>query len=525
MGRVTETLECFPGWCGQTQYNAIRAYQYDLASDLTFEAFTTQPNQQAGYSVSYAYNTAGQLTSLTDGMNNAVGAPTIYDATLSSMQPGGPQFITYGNNVTAYRAYDTMDRFSGQWVCGQPGGYNCPNSQYFYGFGLVMSGSKLTAETDTVNGDWSQYSYDPVGNLSSASSWNGYASNGFIAGYDRYGNRWNESVPHTASGTGPNQSLSFNIANNQINSFTYDTAGNLINDGQHTYQYDADNNLVMIDNGNTATYWYDALGERVASSDASGVFRYGPDLQGRRSTTWNTSGSVVEAQYYAAGQAVAFWSAADGNIHFEHQDWLGTERMRTSLTGSYPPDASFSSLPFGEANATSGSDLDPAHFTGLDQDGSFSPSSLGLHHAMFREYNSTLGRWMSPDPYSGSYRWANPQSFNRYSYSLNDPIANLDPLGLSCQSGSGSSSGVTSDDGDGQGCAGNVSNDGTGVDGWDLDPGTGDDVDGGGGGGGIDGSPSTGDTGIPLIFLGGPISEAASVIKPQVQGPSPLEQG
>ncbi len=503
MGRVNQTADCPTGWCSNPALTGYRAYNYDLASQLTYEAYSTQPNGGSGYSVAYGYNVAGQLTSFIDGQNSAVGAPNIYSATASTMQPGGPQFITYGNNTTAWRQYDSMNRLTGQWVCGLPGGYNCPNgSHYFYGYGTVRSGSMLTAETDTVNGDWSQYSYDNVGNLSSAQNWYGNASNGFSAGYDRYGNRWGESVTHTANGTGPNQSLSFNTTKNQINSagFVYDAAGNLISDGAHSYQYDAENNLLQIDNGNTATFYYTAQNRRDAVVNSAGVFRFGFDASGRRSTQWdNNSASVNQTQYYAAGEAVAFWSAVDGNINFEYHDWIGTARMRTDLNGNPATAASFSSLPFGEPNATGGADLDSAHFTGLDQDGSFSASSLGLHHATFREYNSTLGRWMSPDPYSGSYNLSNPQSFNRYSYVLNNPLALIDPFGLSCQSGSGG----ISDDGDGAGCAGNVSNDGSGVAGWDLNPGDGTDVDGGDGG--WDGSPgpSSGVTGIPLIYLGG----------------------
>jgi hypothetical protein len=36
----------------------------------------------------------------------------------------------------------------------------------------------------------------------------------------------------------------------------------------------------------------------------------------------------------------------------------------------------------------------------------------------------------SPDPYSGSYDFNNPQSFKRYSYVMNNPLAFNDPSGL-----------------------------------------------------------------------------------------------
>jgi hypothetical protein len=40
-----------------------------------------------------------------------------------------------------------------------------------------------------------------------------------------------------------------------------------------------------------------------------------------------------------------------------------------------------------------------------------------------------MGRWMSPDPYDGSYDVTNPQSLNRYSYALNNPLTFTDPSG------------------------------------------------------------------------------------------------
>jgi hypothetical protein len=66
---------------------------------------------------------------------------------------------------------------------------------------------------------------------------------------------------------------------------------------------------------------------------------------------------------------------------------------------------------------------------------------------------------MSPDPYSGSYDFTNPQSMNRYSYVLNNPLAFIDPSGLEvCASGDDDSSddgGGCGDSGDDGGGAGN----------------------------------------------------------------------
>jgi len=49
---------------------------------------------------------------------------------------------------------------------------------------------------------------------------------------------------------------------------------------------------------------------------------------------------------------------------------------------------------------------------------------------MHRRYNRWHSRFDQPDPYGGSYDITNPQSFNRYSYVLNDPVNFVDPSGL-----------------------------------------------------------------------------------------------
>src|SRR5215469_4492530 len=47
-----------------------------------------------------------------------------------------------------------------------------------------------------------------------------------------------------------------------------------------------------------------------------------------------------------------------------------------------------------------------------------------------REYG-TQGRWLSPDPAGvAAVDPTNPQTWNRYSYVLNNPLVIIDPLGL-----------------------------------------------------------------------------------------------
>jgi hypothetical protein len=55
---------------------------------------------------------------------------------------------------------------------------------------------------------------------------------------------------------GLTESLSFNTANNQVNSggYVYDAAGNMTNDYYHTYTYDAEGNITAVATGTTASY-------------------------------------------------------------------------------------------------------------------------------------------------------------------------------------------------------------------------------------------------------------------------------
>jgi RHS repeat-associated protein len=93
-------------------------------------------------------------------------------------------------------------------------------------------------------------------------------------------------------------------------------------------------------------------------------------------------------------------------------------RMVTNSTGGVYTEMGH--FPFGESwYNTTGEKL---NFTTYEYD-----AESGNHYAMARYHISRLGRLSSPDPIAGST--ANPQSLNRYSYSINDPANVTDPSG------------------------------------------------------------------------------------------------
>ena len=125
---------------------------------------------------------------------------------------------------------------------------------------------------------------------------------------------------------GPCPNWTYN-GNNQNTAFTYDAAGNVTNDGLHTYAWDAEGRLKSIDGGGTANLTFNALGRRVyrtyASSspvsywlDPAGNF-IGGIWAGAQGSGWN-------AEVPFAGRILAMYNCgSQGPMCFDHPNALG----------------------------------------------------------------------------------------------------------------------------------------------------------------------------------------------------------
>ena len=210
----------------------------------------------------------------------------------------------------------------------------------------------------------------------------------------------------------------------------------MTSDGTHSYTYDAEGNLTAVDGGATAKYVYNALNQRVETTNAGGTYEFLYDNAGRRISRWLTSNSGNEGNIYWGNQLLAF-RASDSHTYFEHPDWTGTTRVRTDYGGNVA--GSMATLPFGDGTSlginNANAEAETAHYAMQDKD-FYGSSDSGTNHALFRQYMGTVGSWMSPDPYLGSYDASNPQSMNRYSYVENNPLSYVDPDGTTgCQPG------------------------------------------------------------------------------------------
>jgi RHS repeat-associated protein len=315
---------------------------------------------------------------------------------------------------------------------------------YSYTVGYTGDGDVLSA-TDIVNGTWA-YTYDDFNRLlTSNCSVNcpdgSPPPQGFSYGYDRYGNRWNQTL---TAGSGFNTYLTFNgpgnVPNNRIDGYSYDAAGNLLNDTFHSYSYDAENRLISVDG--TTTYVYDAQDRRVSKTAGSSVTDFIYDREGHIILT-DTPAPRIET--YVAGLHLGTYilnsAGTDTVFYYDHSDWLGTERARVSLSGTECE--KIVSLPFGDGQtvASTCGDISPMHFTGKERD---SESGLDMFGARYN--NSALGRFMTPDwaakPITVPYaKFGDPQTLNLYTYVENGPLNRIDPDGHDDGAPSGGDSG------------------------------------------------------------------------------------
>ena len=207
-------------------------------------------------------------------------------------------------------------------------------------------------------------------------------------------------------------------------------------------------------------YLYDGEGRRVAKvsnptfsctpgtgSTLMETYLLGPS--GEHITELGQAGTFLRSNVYANGQLLATY--ANNKTYFALNDWLGSKRVVTNYDGTVAQMCM--NLPFGDELICSANDLSEQHFTGQIHD-----QESGNDYFNARYYSNSTGRFLSPDPSGGYYAdLTNPQSFNLYSYALNNPLKFTDPTGLYCAWEDGTSDDDPSDGGgnpgecDGQG--------------------------------------------------------------------------
>ena len=208
-------------------------------------------------------------------------------------------------------------------------------------------------------------------------------------------------------------------ASNQISGFSYDAAGDLLNDTMNTYTYD---NEGMLTSSGGAQYVYDALQQRVEKTGGSNpgevVYFSGKPLAllNPSSNSWTDliwAGSSLIAEVPGSQSATPVYRL------------LGHEgSLAATVNSAGGLQATNLFTPYGQwMNSGAG---DAYSWTGLYQDTEYSGDA-----AWYRNYSTRQAHWLTPDPYNGSYDLYDPQSFNRYMYDNGNPLGFTDQSGQS----------------------------------------------------------------------------------------------
>jgi RHS repeat-associated protein len=324
--------------------------------------------------------------------------------------------------------------------------YRTPGTPTVYKLGIAVGDGSLTRiEYDfhpaTNNGNvWKQriirpqfsaeqeYGYDALNRISGMYE---SAAVNRAYNYDRYGNRYvgtsSSQIPSPIA-PGPTMPGHFNTTNNRLamSGTGFDAAGNQTTLAPYTLEYDAEgrNTVVKLSGTSYATFSYDGEGRRVRKAMNGGdTTYYLYDALGQMAVEYSTDTASSTGSSYLFADMLGSVRTITNDVGavVECYDYLPFGRMLGSGVGGRgscypdPPDANYDSRA-------------PQKFTGKERD-----VETGLDYFLARYYSGAQGRFMRPDdPFVDQFP-EDPQSWNLYAYTRNNPLRFVDPTGNACR--------------------------------------------------------------------------------------------
>jgi RHS repeat-associated protein len=413
MGRVTSSRKCRLKYCFTTNS------AYDKTGRLSQLVYPDPSGKvsQNSETVTYNYDATGRLSSVRGH------APYVR---ATSYDPDGQiSSIIYGNFVTGKFLYDPARRWLKSASVLGPGSphplYDATYQHDSAGHITTISSSShqllnLNFAYDALNrlsqvggAQTEQFAYDDIGNITS----------NLAVGTYSYG------VKQSCSPPAPCFTRPHAVTAAGNSTYSYDANGNMTSGAGRTITWNYDNYPVRVSTSSgTTSFEYDEGNHRVSRTEPSDS---APTYYFSSLVERTPSGDVVYS-YYAGPMLVARRTASSSTVAWYHQDHLGSVRIITDEKGVILH--SYDYAAFGTTLVPPSDPPDPYGFTGQLRNPSTTVSGgdvAGLIYMNARYYDASLGRFISadsiiPDP-------MNPQSLNRYSYVLNNPVCLNDPTG------------------------------------------------------------------------------------------------
>ena len=418
------------GW-KTTEARTINGVTKTVVYQNNFTGTLTQLTYPSGRMITYAAGAAGRLLSAMDqgySINYVLSASYAPQGALSSAILGQTGTFNGTNLAQAFnnRLQPTSIRASSTNGVALDLGYNfdlsAANTACQSSFSAPANNGDIAVITNNLNSARTQtFCYDTLNRVASArtSSTSGQYCWGETFGYDIWANLLSiGGITPQYSGCSQESGLSVGVTvKNQISGDSCDAAGNLLSGlGMGPFTYDAENHLKTAGG---VTYTYDGDGKRVQKSSGK-LYWYG--MGGDPLDESDAAGNITDEYVFLGGKRVARRNVSSGNIYYYFADHLSTARIVTNATGTILDDSDF--YPFGGERVVTSTSGNTYKFTGKERD-----TESGLDNFGARYDSSSIGRFMSPDPKPDSSRAANPQSLNRYSYALNNPLKYVDVRG------------------------------------------------------------------------------------------------
>jgi len=205
--------------------------------------------------------------------------------------------------------------------------------------------------------------------------------------------------------------------------YTYDSNGNLTDNGSKTFIYDVENHLIEVkksDGTSLATFTYDYEGKRTSMTTSTGTtyFHY----SGSKVIYETDANNNVVADYTWDAQGNPVTMTKGGTTYYYHVNGHGDVTSLTDASGNIVAQYQYDA--WGNIISSTGSmkDANPYRYAGYRYD-----NETGLYYLMARYYDPNVGRFIMRDTFDGFK--GNPLSLNQYAYCNNNPVINTDPSG------------------------------------------------------------------------------------------------